>query len=92
MRRTTLMAAALVVLAGPAFVQAAGYTPPNEQVNCNEWTRKLETGLEVIAPTPPKNMDRARASLQSAKTQQQAGKWYACAVAADTGLRALDAG
>jgi hypothetical protein len=91
MRSLTYTVVALFALAAPAFAQG-GYTPPNEQVDCTEWTRKLETGLEVIAPAPGKNFDLARAQLQRAKSEQQAGKWYACSAAADTGLRALNAG
>jgi hypothetical protein len=86
-----LAAAAVMALTAPALAQG-GYTPPNEQVNCTEWTRKLETGLEVIAPTPTKRVEAARNALQKAKQEQQASRWYACAVAADSGLRALDAG
>jgi hypothetical protein len=91
MRRIILAAASVVALGVPAFAQG-GYTPPNEQVNCTEWTRKLETGLEVIAPTPMHRVDAARAALQKAKSEQQAGRYYACAAAADSGLRTLDAG
>jgi hypothetical protein len=91
MRRIILAAASVAALAAPAFAQG-GYTPPTEQANCTEWTRKLETGLEVIAPTPVHRVEAARASLQKAKSEQQAGHFYACAVAADSGLRALDAG
>jgi hypothetical protein len=92
MRRTMLTLAALAAFAAPAFAQTGGYTPPREEVNCNEWTRKLETGLEVIAPGPNKRLEAARAALQKAKSEQAAGKYYACAVAADSGIRALDAG
>jgi hypothetical protein len=91
MRRSILTLAAFVALATPAFAQG-GLTPPNEQVNCTEWTRKLETGLEVIAPTPRRNFNSAQAALQRAKTAQQASQWFSCSVAAESGLRALDAG
>jgi hypothetical protein len=92
MRRTMLTAAALALLATPAFGQSNGLEPRDDQQNCQDWTRKLETGVEVIASTPTNNKQRAQAALQQAKSQQQASKWYACAVAADGGLRALDAG
>jgi hypothetical protein len=92
MRLSILTLAAVAALATPAFAQSGGLTPPNEQVNCTEWTRKLETGLEVIAPTPRRNVSAAQAALQRAKAAQQGSQWYACSVAADSGLRALDAG
>ena len=91
MRRIILAAASILVLGAPAFAQG-GYAPPNEQMDCTEWTRKLETGLEVIAPTPVHRVEAARAALQKAKSEQQAGHYYACATAADGGLRALNAG
>jgi hypothetical protein len=91
MRPMTLAFAAALILAAPGFAQT-GYSPPNEEVECKDGTRKLETGLEVIAPGPRKNHDAARAALQRAKNELQAGKWYACSVAAESGLRALDAG
>ena len=94
MRRLILTFAAFAAFAAPAFAQSAGggYRPPNDQVNCTVWARKLETGLEVVAPVPPKNFNSAQAALQKAKSAQQAGRWFACSVAADSGLRALEAG
>jgi hypothetical protein len=91
MRRIILAAASVLALAVPALAQG-GYTPPNEQTDCTEWTRKLETGLEVIAPTPVHRVEAARAALQKAKSEQQAGHYYSCAAAADSGLKTLDAG
>lgn len=91
MRRIILAAASVFALAAPALAQG-GYTPPDPQTNCTEWTRKLETGLEVIAPTPVHRVDAARAALQKAKAEQQAGKYFSCSEAANSGLRALDAG
>lgn len=89
--RIALVAVAVAALAAPALAQG-GYTPPDPQNNCTEWTRKLETGLEVIAPAPGQRVEAARSSLQRAKSEQQAGRWHSCAVAADSGLRALNAG
>jgi hypothetical protein len=91
MRRIILAAASVLALAVPALAQG-GYTPPDPQTDCTEWTQKLATGIEVIAPTPVHRVDAARAALQKAKSEQQAGHYYSCAKAADSGLRALDAG
>jgi hypothetical protein len=92
MRRTILGAAVLLAWAAPVGAQTAGFTPPAEEVNCKEWTRRLELGVEVIAPTPVNRVNEAAAALQKARAEMQAGRWFACSVAADSGLRALNAG
>jgi hypothetical protein len=91
MRRTMLGAVVLIAAAAPVGAQT-GYAPPPEEVNCKEWTRRLELGVEVIAPTSVNRVNDAAAALQKAKSEMQAGRWFSCSVAADSGLRALNAG
>jgi hypothetical protein len=97
MRHLPIALVAAGLLAGAASFQAqsqgmAGpYVPPNDQADCTDWTRKLEAGIAVIA-APASAIASAQKSLDNAKQQQAAGKFQACAAAASSGIRALDAG
>lgn len=96
MKRILMAAAtAAIALAGASTSalaqQALTWPPPPDQQLCMFWTAKLERGIEVIG-APAAEIDKARNQLAGAKSQQQAGKWYACSVAAKSGLDTLKAG
>jgi hypothetical protein len=89
-------AAALLVLPAASGVVSAQalmkpYQPPNYQVVCTEGVKKLDTGIEVIGASAAK-IRAAQADSATAKKQMAASNWYPCAVAAEKGLRELDAG
>ena len=96
MRHLPIALVAAGLLAGAASFQAHSqmsgpYVPPNDQADCTDWTRKLEAGLEVIGASAGAKAS-AQKSLEAAKSAQSAGKFQACATAAASGIRALDAG
>ena len=74
-----------------AFGQIPAYVPPNDMAECTEWTKKLESGVEVIGASASQ-LAAARKQLEAAKQAQTAGQWYSCSQAAASGIRTLNAG